>query len=133
MEINALESQLSNIVDSTAAISQSKSKPETEPEINSAASQVSEIVSKELEVYHLFKKEGRELEYLEGHTQSMNSFFKELNLNVNFKVESSEVGYVVKVMDENGEVVKMIPSEQVVQTRQNIREMIKGIFEDKSR
>lgn len=135
MEINSLESQLTNIVNSTPPISQANNQtPDQSKEIPvSGIEEAVDIVSQELEVFNTLKNEGRELEYLENNTEAMNIFFKEINLNVNFKIESSEVGYIVKVVNENGEVIKTIPGEQVVQTRQNIREMIKGIFEDESR
>lgn len=138
MEINALESQLANIVDASSAAGPKQPKADAEAPATSGVpsdasiDQMADVVMKELEVYETFKTEGKELEYLEKNTEAMNLFFGEINLNVNFSIESTDRGYIVRVLDENGEVVKTIPSEQVVQTRQRIREMIKGIFEDKA-
>lgn len=138
MDISSLESQLTGIVDAAAprtkaeqAVQQSQPAP-APSEQDYVIDQVSDAVARELEIYQSYRDEGREEEYLKKSADSMNLFFGELNLDVKFKIEASERGFIVSVLDENGKVVKTIPSEKVVETRQRIREMIKGIFEDQA-
>ena len=138
MEIRSLESQLSSIVDSAATrfkgVEPQAARPAPDsPEQDLAVSQVSDAVARELEIYQAHRDNGQEGEYLKKNADAMNLFFGEIKLDVKFKIEPSESGYIVSIVDDNGKVIKTIPSKEIVETRQRIREMIKGIFADKTR
>lgn len=77
------------------------------------------------------REAGVEGEYLTAQAENMNRFVKELELDIKFKVEVSESGYFkVSVLDEDNKVIKTIPGEAFVETREKIRTQIKGLLED---
>jgi uncharacterized FlaG/YvyC family protein len=121
MEINAVTAgvQLDQIVESSA------------PPANVPPPEKVDPVSSELKALLEARAEGNEETHLRQKVEPLNDVVKELGIEVTFSVEVSEAGnYFVRVLDENGEEVKTIPGESFVETRERIRENIKGILED---
>lgn len=122
MEINAASAgvQLDQIVESSAPQAQTPPPPEKV-----------DVVSVEVQAFREAKAAGNEEIHLREKVEPLNEVVKELGVEVTFSVEVSEAGdYFVRVLDENGVEVKTIPGESFVETRERIRENIKGILED---
>ena len=74
---------------------------------------------------------GKEGEYLQNQAEQMNRFVQELELDIKFKINISETGnYLVQVLDDDGDVIKTIPGEAFVETREKIKIQVKGLLED---
>jgi len=126
MDINIarLEGQLTEIVQShnTTATASRPEPVKIEP-----------VPNQNLELARLIEARdaGVEAEYLSVQTDQMNRFVKELDLDIKFKVNISDDGYyTVQVLDDKGEVVKTIPGEAFVETRERIKTQVKGLLED---
>lgn len=125
MDINtaSLEGQLTEIVQSSQVSNIDVEEPQVAPEPTSASPEQLRL--------NEAREAGREGEYLSSQADQMNRFVKELELDIKFKVEISETGnYLVQVLDDKGDVVKTIPGEAFVETREKIKIQIKGLLED---
>jgi|SaaInlStandDraft_1057018.scaffolds.fasta_scaffold14915_2 uncharacterized FlaG/YvyC family protein len=122
MEISPVSAgvQLDQIVESSAPPAKAPPPP-----------QKVETVSPEVQALHEARAAGNEEAHLRSKVEPLNEVVSELGVDVTFSVEVSEAGdYFVRVLDEDGEEVKTIPGESFVETRERIRENIKGILED---
>lgn len=122
LNIASLEGQLTEIVQSH------QNSTETLPKVEKV-----DLPEQSQEYIRLMEARdaGKEGEYLSAQTENMNRFVKELDLDIKFKVEVSESGYFkVTVLDEDNKVIKTIPGEAFVETREKIRTQIKGLLED---
>ena len=124
ISISSLEGQLDKIVSSVEQASPSTPPPKKTPEpIN--------VASPELVEYNKAVEAGSEVEYLDSLSSVVNVYLEDLGVSVSFKIEASDFGgYVVKVVDEQGNVLKTIPGEKFVETHEKIKEQIKGLVED---
>jgi uncharacterized FlaG/YvyC family protein len=116
MNVSSVSSQLDAIIAGSAPAT---SSPKPAP----AAPAVSEL--------SIARAEGREREYLEEQVSAINGVVDEMGAPVRFDVEVSEVGdFFVRVVNEQGEQIKTIPTETLVHTRERIRAEVKGLIED---
>lgn len=124
MQVNAdIASQLSSIV---SGASQPSSTPRARTTSNAPAP-----ISAQVQELHQARQQGQEQAYLEQEVKAISEQFHDLDIPLNFSVEVSERGdYFIRVLDEAGKEVKVIPSEKFVETRDRIHTEIKGLIED---
>jgi flagellar protein FlaG len=76
-------------------------------------------------------KDKGQLEELQDTVQELNNLVQKMQREVRFSVDGDSGEMVVKVVDrETEEVVRQIPSEEVVQLRQRLEEAAGAIFRD---
>ena len=126
MQINSdIAGQLSAIVNGTSQASTVKTSSVP------ATSEAPVLSHSENLAFYSAREQGQEQEYLQNEVDTVNKMVNQLQIPLNFSVEVSDNGdYFVRILDEAGKEVKVIPSEKFVQTRERIHAEIKGLIED---
>lgn len=129
MQINSdlAGQQLSAIVHGSSGPGVSNANTESTP----VSSEVPPLPRAENSAFHMAREQGQEKEYLQKEVDTVNEMVSEIQAPLNFSVEITDNGdYYVRILDEAGKEVKVIPSEEFVQTRDRIHAEIKGLIED---
>ncbi len=65
-------------------------------------------------------------------TDEIKSYLSDLNISLNFKVDDKTNNLVVQVLDDNGELIRQLPPEDVLKLREKLKELRGVLFEGKA-
>jgi uncharacterized FlaG/YvyC family protein len=122
--------QLSAIVNGPSA-PKAPAPQQQEVTKTAAPAEAPSLSTSENQAYYIAKQQGQEKAYLQEEVEVINQLTNDMSIPLNFSVEISDKGdYFIRILDEAGKEVKVIPSEKFVQTRDKIYAEIKGLIED---